>query len=183
MRKALIVIDAQEDFTYGSLGTAEAIEALKIIERAVEYATDNDMEIIYTRDTHKDEESYLQSLEGKTLPVPHCLSQTKGWQLCMEVLPRNFDNATVINKSTFGTLDWNLRGNLACNDAIWICGFCTDICVMANFQILKTLYRNTPICVIKDACAGTTPEKHQAALSVMTSCQAVIASLDKLIWP
>ena len=180
MNKALIVIDAQDDFTYGVLGTAQAIEALNLITEAVEYATANGMEIFYTRDTHKDAEEYKNTQEGKLLPVPHCIAGTHGWQLCREALPREFDRASIIDKSTFGTLGWNRFCRLSTLDEIWICGFCTDICVIANFQIIKTLYPNVKIHIIQDACAGTTVAKHGNALCVMESCQAHISTLEEL---
>ena len=177
MSKALIVIDAQEDFTYGALGTVEAIEALPVITKAVEYATDNDMKIYYTRDTH-DKSTYFQTQEGRNLPVEHCIKNTNGWRLCRDVLPRNFSDALIIEKKNFGTIRWNMLPELQNYEEIWICGFCTDICVMANFQIIKVLFPEVSIVIIEDACAGTTPETHKAALEVMRQCQAKILSFD-----
>ena len=181
MNKILIVIDAQEDFVYGPLGTAHAIQALSTITKAVEFATDNNMKIVYTRDSHVDAQTYLNRQEGRCLPVPHCINGTKGWSLCREVLPRNFDKAKVIDKINFGTTEWRMHNEcFVGKDEIWICGFCTDICVMANFQIIKALYPEVPIAIISDACAGTTKGLHESALDVMRSCQARIATLEYL---
>lgn len=180
MSKALIVIDAQEDFVRGPLGTVQAVAALANITEAVEFATNNGMEIFYTRDTHKSEKDYLKRLEGLMLPTPHCIQGTSGWQLCREALPREFDTANIIDKYTFGTIGWNRFSRLSTFEEIWICGFCTDICVISNFQILKALYPEVPIYVVQDACAGTTPEKHNAALDVMRSCQAYVMDLGDL---
>lgn len=180
MNRALVVIDAQEDFTYGVLGSAHAVAALPVITKAVELATKKGMSIYYTRDTHANLEKYETSQEGRKLPIPHCIRDTDGWRLCREVLPRDFDKAKIINKRSFGTMEWDKQNTMGGQDEIWICGFCTDICVMANFQIIKAMFPEIPIVIIKDACAGTTPELHNAALKVMESCQAQISSYEEV---
>ena len=180
MNKALIIIDAQEDFTYGALRNEDAIAALPVITSAVEFATDNRMSIYYTRDTHSNVEAYLNSQEGRKLQKPHCIYDTHGWDLCREVLPRLFDSAKVIDKYSFGTFEWSRCIELNVVDEIWMCGFCTDICVSANFQIIKAAFSETPIVIIEDACAGTTPGMHEAALEVMASCQARVLTWDNL---
>lgn len=169
MNKVLIVIDAQEDFTRGALRNKEAIQALPIIHNLVDYASKNNIKIIYTKDTHRDD--YLNTQEGKNLPVPHCICNTVGWALCPEV---EVDIAKVIHKQTFGYPHWNVIEDLFAADEIWVCGFCTDICVISNVLILKALYPETPIVVFENACAGVTPEKHDAAIEVMKSCQIKI---------
>ena len=180
MNKALIVIDAQEDFTRGALRNEEAIKALPVIKKAVNYAMENFYyDIIYTMDTHYNED-YLKTQEGKNLPIPHCIVDTDGWQVCPEVKHPN-SIFYHINKNQFGTLSWKDHKWMKQLDEIWLCGFCTDICVMANFQILKATFPEVPIIVIEDACAGVTPELHEAALKVMKSCQAQIKKLDELI--
>lgn len=184
MNRALIVIDAQEDFTYGVLGTPHAIEALPVITKVVDLATEKGMNIYYTRDTHVGIEKYKASQEGRVLPVPHCIIDTDGWRLCREVLPRDFDKAIIINKRNFGTMEWKMQSTLGGQDEIWLCGFCTDVCVMSNFQIIKALFPDIPIVIIKDACAGTTPELHNAALKVMESCQAMVSNYEDVeVWP
>ena len=174
MNKALIIIDAQEDFTRGALRNEEAIKALDKINRLVKYARANNFEhIVYTADTHTDD--YLNTQEGKKLPVRHCIRGTDGWRLCPEVL-RDAKNNVLIYKPSFGYTNWDMLP-LEHLDEIVMCGFCTDICVMANFQLIKAEYPEVPITIIKDACAGVTPELHEAALKVMKSCQADILSL------
>ena len=180
MERALIIIDAQEDFTRGTLRNEEAIEALPVITEVVECATRQRMKIYYTKDTHHGIEPYLNSQEGRNLPIPHCIYDTNGWDLCREVLPRDFDRAQVIEKHNFGTIEWKMLPELNRYDEIWMCGFCTDICVSANFQIIKALYPEVPIVIVSDACAGVTPDLHSAALKVMESCQARILTWKEL---
>lgn len=164
MNKTLIVIDAQEDFVRGPLGTPEAIKALPVIKEAVGYAYENfSRKTIYTKDTHG--LNYLQTEEGKALPVEHCILNTPGWRICTEVL---IEESQIIEKHTFGCTEWN---NIARSDEIIICGFCTDICVMANVQIIKAYYPDLQITVIEDGCAGTSTELHEAAVKVLRSCQ------------
>ena len=182
MNKVLIVIDAQEDFTRGALRNEAAIQTLPVIHDIVEFAANNNMTITYTADTHG--EDYLESQEGNNLPIPHCIYRTPGWDICGEVINIDYPH-TVIMKETFGYTGWDKKYNvisqkLATADEIWLCGFCTDICVSANFQLLKAFYPEVPIVVIQDACAGVTPELHYAALKVMKSCQARIVEWEKL---
>ena len=176
MNKQLIVIDAQEDFVRGALRNEEAIAALPVIREAVAYASRNfDRDIIYTKDTHN--KDYLETQEGRNLPYPHCIKGSDGWEICPEVLA---EKSKIIEKNTFGSRLWDMQC-LGTVDEIWLCGFCTDICVSANFQILKSIYPEVPIVVIEDACAGVTKELHEAALKVMRSCQARITALSELI--
>lgn len=177
MKRVLYVIDAQEDFTRGTLRNEEAIRALPIVRRVVDYAIKNDMDIFYTKDTH--DVDYLDTEEGKNLPVKHCIRCTPGWSICPEVIDQQYTYNHIVYKDTFGAME--LLNNDDEADEIWICGFCTDICVSANFHILKTMYPNTPIYVIEDACAGVTPELHEAALKVLESCHAHIVECDELI--
>lgn len=174
---ALVIIDAQNDFVYDALRNEDAIKALPTVKKALEYAREHNFERVFTRDTHDD--NYLKTQEGKNLPVPHCIYGTDGWDVCDEVWPHD-DEEYVIDKSSFGTLDFPDFEYLEV-DEIWMCGFCTDICVSANFQILKAMYPDIPIVVISDACAGVTPAKHEAALEVMRSCQAKVVTFDELM--
>ena len=178
MNKVLVVIDAQEDFTYGALKNDEAIKALPTIHDIVEYAEKNDFKVIfYTQDTHYGD--YLRTQEGKNLPVEHCLANTSGWQIRKEVFPKTKPRV-VLSKYSFGYTGWPGWHDIYEADEIWMCGFCTDICVSANFQLLKAYYPEVPIVIIEDACAGVTPELHEAALKVMKSCQAEIIKWDEL---
>ena len=178
MEKVLIVVDAQEDFTRGALKNEEAIKALPTLHEVIRYAQDNNMRVVYTRDTHE-KETYFDTQEGKKLPVEHCVIGTPGWEICPEARVHNMAYAAIINKSKFGTIEWLWRRFTDISE-IWICGFCTDICVSANFQILKAIYPEVPIMIISDACAGVTPELHKAALDVMKSCQANIVDWKTL---
>ena len=173
-KTAFVFIDCQNDFITGSLGTKEAQEALKVIEDVA----DIPMKYTYaTIDTHYNEE-YLDSREGQKLPVKHCIIddyENDGWDLSSK-LNRTLSDKTVyvkINKYSFGSLDLPIFlkeiENLEC---IVFVGFCTDICVISNVLITQAEFVNEiPIVVIEDGCAGTTPEKHKAALDVMRSCQ------------
>ena len=177
MNKVLIVVDVQEDFTRGALRNEDAIAALPKIHDIDEFARNNDMEVFYTMDTHGDD--YLNTQEGRNLPVPHCIHMTEGWKVCPEAI---IDDklVKVIRKGTFGFPHWDVFPIVGGADEVWICGFCTDICVSANFQIIKATYPEVPIVVIDDACAGVTPTAHKAALKVMQSCQARVVKWDKL---
>lgn len=176
MKKALVVVDAQNDFTFDALKNKEAIAALPVIREILNFTREKrkDFMRIFTRDTH--DENYLNTQEGQNLPIPHCIINTKGWQICDAVAPEA--DEIIYNKGTFGT--FGFYPMLEDVDEIWICGFCTDICVSANFQILKALYPEVPIYVIEDACAGVTPELHEAALKIMGSCQAKVVTWNKL---
>lgn len=174
--KVLVVIDAQNDFITGVLGSQEAQEAIPYIASKVNHAM-NDLDlIVYTQDTHFD--NYMDTNEAKYLPVPHCIENTWGWMVADEVDVV----AQHIPKYTFGchALPQYLMDLAALSDAeiteIEICGFCTDICVISNALILKSVFApmNIDITVDAKACAGVTPEKHAAALEVMKSCQIIV---------
>jgi nicotinamidase-related amidase len=173
--KVLIVIDMQEDFIRGSLGSPEA-QAITpaVAAKVAEYAAMEESVILYTRDTHFD--NYMETMEGKYLPVPHCIANTEGWQIVPEVFT---EDSEVVDKYTFGCSNlpdeiWSACGmkyNKFDIDSIEFCGVCTDICVVSNVLITKTVFRDIPIIVDSKCCAGVTPEKHEAALEVMRSCQ------------
>ena len=172
MRKILIVVDMQNDFIHGSLGTAEAESIVQpVIDKIKEYEPEN---IWATRDTH--EEDYLDTQEGRRLPVKHCIRGTKGWEIAdavAEVMPK----ATVIDKPTFGSVQ--LADQLAALSAkeeieLEMVGLCTDICVVSNALCLKARMPEVPIAVDAACCAGVTPQSHRAALETMGMCQIVI---------
>ena len=170
-KRYLIVIDIQNDFVTGSLGTPEA-EA--IVEPATAKARDFDGEVVFTKDTHG--EDYLESQEGRNLPVPHCIKGTWGWELVDELeAVRRERGARVFEKVTFGSTD--LAEMLAAENAeepiesIELIGLCTDICVVSNALLLKAFMPEVPIDVDASCCAGVTPEAHEAALATMRSCQ------------
>lgn len=172
--KALIVIDFQNDFVYGSLGTPEARSIISTVKSLVEKAYEDDNVIIYTRDTHYHD--YSKTQEGYKLSVPHCLYGTEGWRVVPECDLKEIACNLVFHrdKNTFGYNDWENEPLLKTVDEIIICGVCTDICVVTNALLLKTYFPETIIKVVASACAGTTPENHAAALQVMKSCQVEV---------
>ena len=164
-----IVVDMQNDFVDGSLGTKEAEG---IVDRVVEEIEKYDSKDIFaTRDTHP--ENYLETQEGKNLPVPHCIRGTEGWQIRKELdVLRKTDP---VDKETFGSTD--LAGELTMIDedegigSITLVGLCTDICVISNALLIKASLPEVPICVDATCCAGVTPESHENALKAMEACQ------------
>lgn len=166
--KTLIVVDMQNDFITGPLGTPEARAIVpKVKEKIEEYRANGDR-IIFTRDTHF--MNYMDTLEGKHLPVEHCICGTDGWQIADGLA--SYDDER-IDKYSFGHIEWSRDVNHiidVCDD-IEIIGICTDICVVSNALILKAEYPYIEITVDASCCAGTTPENHRAALQVMRSCQ------------
>ena len=175
--KVLVVIDMQKDFIDGALGSAEAQAIVPNVAKKVkQYAEMDDSVILYTRDTHFG--NYMDTMEGKYLPEPHCIFQHEGWEIVPEVM---IDNACVkiINKFSFGEAGIAKTILDACRDfyetididSIEICGLCTDICVISNALIIKANFYDIPITVDSSCCAGVTPAKHEAALEVMRSCQ------------
>ena len=171
MNRLLIVVDMQNDFVYGSLGS-EAAQAIvpNVMRKAYQYSFD---EVIFTRDTHFP--TYFETLEGQKLPIEHCIVDTKGWEIIDELKSfSEYPDVKIINKYTFGYNNWkNLEGVLATReiDEIEIVGLCSDICIVSNALILKAQFPNVKITVDASCCAGTTPEAHAAALTVMKSCQ------------
>ncbi len=172
MRKILLVIDMQNDFINGALGTPEA-EAIidRVVQEIEKYPLDD---IIATRDTHG--EDYLETQEGRKLPVPHCIKGTLGCNLHPRIRTA-LRGAAIMGKSTFASKKLAEKvAALAKKDEleITLVGLCTDICVVSNALLLKAYLPETPIRVIASACAGVTPESHQAALKTMEMCQIEI---------
>jgi len=174
-KKALIVVDVQNDFTSGTLGTKEAVAAIPIIKQYVDRFHADGHKIIYTRDSH--DADYLNTLEGKKLPIEHCFRGSWGWRVVDEIGYKESENVSYVNKWQFGYDDWEGE-YLDQYDEVVMLGFCTDICVISNALTIKTFYPNLPITVIAAGCAGTTPEKHNAALDIMESCQINVISQD-----
>lgn len=169
MKRTLIVIDMQNDFIDGSLGTTEAQAIVPMVKDKIqEYASRGD-EIIFTRDTHQ--EDYLKTPEGRKLPVKHCIEGTHGWQIADGLMQ---EGCEVINKPSFGWTGWSGRAF----GQVELVGLCTDICVVSNALILKAEYPEAEISVDARCCAGVTVESHQAALLTMKMCQIEIAGLE-----
>lgn len=173
--KILVVVDMQNDFITGSLGTPEAQAIVPNVKKKIEEAVKDGDLIIYTRDTHM--EDYLETKEGKKLPVEHCVYKTDGWKIQADLLaPPKYENAYIIDKFTFGshelpTLIANSELAKSCSE-IELVGLCTDICVVSNALLLKAaFYQTMEISVDATCCAGVTPESHEAALKTMEMCQ------------
>lgn len=170
MKRFLIVVDIQKDFVDGALGTPEASAML---DRAVEKIKTFEGEIIVTLDTHGEE--YMETAEGKKLPVPHCIKGTDGWllhpRIAEELKGRMF---RVVEKPTFGSTDLPERLLEAAGGedfSMELIGLCTDICVVSNALLLKAHFPEKEIGVDSACCAGVTPESHEAALTTMRMCQ------------
>ncbi len=176
MKHFLIVVDIQKDFVDGALGTPEAV-AMK--PHAVDKIRGFEGEIFVTLDTHSG--NYLQTAEGRSLPVPHCVKGTPGWLLDSEIRAALEEKGyTPVEKPTFGSmiLPQLLRDRAGEEDFdVELIGLCTDICVISNALLLKASFPEKTIVVDPACCAGVTPEKHNAALEVMRSCQIRVASL------
>ena len=169
MRKILVVVDMQKDFVDGALGSAEATQIVgNVVEKIKSY---DKKDVFATKDTHQ--VNYMDTQEGKNLPVVHCVEGTEGWEFDKEVA-KVLEGATVFNKPTFGSLDLaKAMKEIADKEEIEIelIGLCTDICVVSNALVLKATMPEVKISVDSSCCAGVTPEKHLAALETMRSCQ------------
>lgn len=166
MKKTIIVVDMQNDFVTGSLGTKEACKTVPVIEKLLKENQGN--QIIFTQDTHH--EDYLSTSEGKMLPVEHCMKGTMGWEIIPE-LKEWTHQAIMVEKPTFGSLKLPQLISQYQPEQIILVGVCSDICVISNALILKAHFPEIPIIVYENACAGVTPDKHQAAIETMKSCQ------------
>ena len=162
MKKTLIVVDMQNDFIDMALGTPEAVAIVPKVKDKIQEYIRNGHEVIFTRDTHS--EDYLQTSEGKKLPVKHCIKGTKGWQIADGLY---IDGCKVIDKPNFGWPHWD-REQL---EDVEIIGLCTDICVVSNALIIKATFPDANIKVDSNCCAGVTVDTHQAALKTMAMCQ------------
>lgn len=186
--KAVVFVDVQKDFIDGALRNEKAIEVTpKIVEWAKELMVSNPEYKFYaTRDTHEKTkyivdflgngtpiDGYLNTLEGKKLPVEHCVEMTEGWMIDDRLMNVLEGGVTIINKPTFGSFDLaeilvedQTKENCKFDEII-LCGFCTSICVLANAVLLRAKFPNMKITVMKDLCACVTPESHEAALKVL----------------
>lgn len=173
MEKILIVVDMQKDFVNGSLGTKEAQKIVPAVKDKIE---NFDGELIFTMDTHT--EDYLNTQEGRKLPVSHCIKETSGHEIIEELQPYTRKALAVFEKETFGS---RKLGNFLKEfhkekqiESIELIGLCTDICVVSNALLIKAFLPEVPILVDSNCCAGVTPEKHKSALETMQSCQIEI---------
>lgn len=171
MQDILIVVDMQNDFIDGALGTAEAVA---IVPKVAEKVKGFKGTVIFTRDTHG--ESYMQTQEGRNLPVPHCIKGSRGWEVCPALEPLR--TGLTIDKPTFGSaelgkllLELDVKEPVG---SITLVGLCTDICVISNAMIAKAFLPEVPVTVDAACCAGVTPESHRNSLSAMRMCQVRI---------
>ena len=171
MRKILIVVDMQNDFIDGALGTAEAVAIVPNVKKKIE---EFEGIVLFTRDTHFD--NYMETQEGMNLPVPHCIKNTEGWQIRSEL--ENLRKTDAIDKVTFGS---SALGVLLQKldkeekiESITFVGLCTDICVISNVMIAKAFLPEVPIIVDAKCCAGVSVETHENALKAMEVCQVKV---------
>lgn len=177
MKELLAVIDMQNDFISGALGTKEAQEIVPNVCRKIESWQGD---IIMTRDTHTEE--YMDTAEGKMLPIPHCICQTDGWQINEDVLnsyakTKSAESGhffTIVDKPTFGSTVLAFWAEMRNYDRVVICGLCTDICVLSNAMLLRAALPEAEIIVDASCCAGVTPASHKAALDAMAPCNIKI---------
>ncbi len=168
--KLLIVVDMQNDFIDGALGTPEAAAIVANVKAKMDAYRAAGDDIIFTRDTHQ--ENYLDTAEGKNLPVVHCVQGTQGWQVRAEL---EDEKCLHIDKPNFGWLHWHTLG-LEKYEAVELVGLCTDICVVSNALILKAQYPDLPLSVDAACCAAVTPATHTAALATMKMCQVQVTN-------
>ncbi len=170
MKKVLVVVDMQKDFIDGALGTKEAVA---IVDNVAETVRSFDGEVVFTRDTHHDD--YLETQEGRNLPVPHCIEGTDGWQLDKKLQALRTDAMKIFDKPAFGSVA--LAEYLKADGEIGnvtLVGLCTDICVISNALLIKANMPEVEVRVIEKCCAGVAPQSHANALEAMKMCQIAI---------
>ena len=171
MAKALIIIDMQKDFVTGALGTKEAQEMLpRLVKKLEAIVEEGAIDLIFTQDTHAD--NYLDTQEGKNLPVVHCVKKTHGWEIVPQLQKFVKKANAVIEKKTFGST--RLPTLLKPYEEVEFVGVCTDICVISNALLLKAFYPEQKISIDAKCCAGVNPKSHAEALNVMKMCQCRI---------
>ncbi len=176
MARLLVVVDMQKDFIDGALGTKEAAAIVpNVVKKIKEYQESGDT-IIFTKDTHFS--NYMETQEGRKLPVPHCIKGTEGFEICKEIQAViEIEGCRVYEKITFGSSELArdlAKGAYADMEEITLAGLCTDICVISNAMLFKTFLTEVPIRIASDCCAGVTPESHENALKAMEMCQIEI---------
>lgn len=170
MRKVIVVIDMQNDFIDGALGTKEAQVMLPHLVAKLE--REKDALLIFTQDTHS--KNYMETQEGRNLPVLHCIKPEKGWEIAPSLQPFVKKAAAVIEKPAFGSLELPKAVAKLQPDEVELVGLCTDICVISNAMILKAAFPELPVAVDASCCAGVTPASHDNALQAMKMCQVDI---------
>ena len=168
--RILLVIDMQNDFIDGALGTKEAQAIVGNVKAKIEEYRKKGDTVIFTRDTHG--EDYMTTQEGKNLPVPHCIKGTEGWEISAEL---DVGDSLIIDKPTFGSKELSeyLSGVEGLSE-VELIGLCTDICVISNAMLIKAFMPEVKVSVDGSCCAGVTPESHSNALDSMKMCQIEI---------
>lgn len=173
MQNVLVVVDMQNDFIDGALGTKEAVA---IVPKVIEKISSFKGKIFFTRDTHP--ENYMETQEGSKLPVPHCIKGTEGWELQKEI--GEFSKESPVDKPTFGSKELAEQiqklNEVEEIETITMIGLCTDICVISNAMIVKAYLPEVEIIVDASCCAGVTPESHMRALEAMKVCQITVVN-------
>lgn len=165
--RVLVIVDMQNDFIDGALGTAEARAILPALQKKLEEYRRAGDTVLFTRDTHTAE--YLSTQEGKNLPVPHCIRGTEGWQIHSSL---DTANCRIFDKSAFGSVELGRYiASLPRLEQVELAGVCTDICVISNAMLIKAFEPEVPVYVDGRCCAGVTPESHRRALEAMAVCQ------------
>ena len=171
--KALVVVDMQKDFVDGVLGTRQAVAIVPDVKKKIKQYRRTGDPVIFTRDTHGDD--YLDTQEGRKLPVPHCIKGTPGWEIYHGL---NVSGSPVIDKPSFGSyelveklLELHEKAEL---ESVELVGLCTDICVISNAMLIKARFPEIPVIVDASCCAGVMPETHDTALRAMDMCQIEI---------
>ena len=172
MKKLLIVVDYQNDFVTGSLGSEQALGVCEAICSRIAAARDEGIDVCFTLDTHGPD--YMQTTEGKYLPVPHCFKNTEGWKLYAPVAAMVREGDIFVEKETFGSDRLFELIKKEGYTHVELCGVVTDICVISNAVVVRTANPQAEITVYKDAVATTNETKQQAALEVMASLQIQI---------
>lgn len=168
-KKLLVVVDMQNDFIGGALGTQEAQSILPAVRARIADARKEGEEVAFTRDTHG--EDYLSSQEGKNLPVPHCIAGTAGHEIAAGLC---LAGERVFDKPAFGSIELAAYVKERGFAAVELVGVCTDICVISNALLIKAFCPEAEVCVRAGCCAGVTPQSHQTALAAMRACQVKI---------
>jgi nicotinamidase-related amidase len=191
MKKVLVIVDMQNDFIDCALGTPEAQAIVPKVADYIRTHADKDTVLVFTKDTH--EVNYMDTQEGKHLPVAHCIKDTHGWELAPAIQEALYDvrgkydscdtyfpymNDHIITKPTFGSLDFvNLLYALNDDygiDEITLMGLCTGICVLSNVMLAKATLPEVPVYVVEECCACVTPDSHKTAIDAMRLCQIEI---------
>ncbi len=167
-KECLVVVDMQNDFVNGSLGTAEAQKIFERVKSRIAEAKGKSWDVVFTRDTH--DENYLETQEGRNLPVEHCRKGTAGWEIADGLRA----DERVFDKPTFGSTELGEYMRDKNYERVELIGVCTDICVISNALLIKAFCPETEVCVRADCCAGVSPERHETALRAMSACQICI---------